>query len=55
MPTIYLSEMQKADSISRTYEAIVHGFVKEDSFSIDAPIGRKNDSIIERIISEDGK
>ena len=30
-------------------------FVKEDSFSIDAPIGRKNDSIIERIISEDGK
>lgn len=50
-----LSEMQKAGSIFRTYEAIVHGFVKEDSFSIDAPIGRKNDSIIERIISEDGK
>lgn len=50
-----LSEMQKAGSISRDYEAIVHGFIKEDSFEIDAPIGRKNGSIIERFISPEGK
>ena len=50
-----LSEMQKAGTISRNYEAIVHGFVKEDVFVIDAPIGRKNGSIIERFISPEGK
>lgn len=50
-----LSEMQKAGTISRNYEAIVHGFVKEDSFVIDAPIGRKDGSIIERFISPEGK
>lgn len=50
-----LSEMQKAGTISRDYEAIVHGFIKEDSFDIEAPIGRKDGSIIERFISPDGK
>lgn len=50
-----LSEMQKTGSIYRTYEAIVHGHVMEDSFTIEAPIGRKNGSIIERIITSEGK
>ncbi|MDF2065728.1 RluA family pseudouridine synthase [Bacillus sp. Cr_A10] len=50
-----LSEMQKIGSIYRTYEAIVHGHVMEDSFTIEAPIGRKNGSIIERIITSEGK
>ncbi|MEI4769692.1 RluA family pseudouridine synthase [Psychrobacillus sp. FJAT-51614] len=50
-----LSEMQKTGSVFRTYEAIVHGHVIEDSFTIEAPIGRKNGSIIERIISSEGK
>ncbi|TQR15804.1 RluA family pseudouridine synthase [Psychrobacillus lasiicapitis] len=50
-----LSEMQKAGTISRDYEAIVHGFIKEDAFTIDAPIGRKDGSIIERFISPEGK
>ena len=50
-----LSEMQKAGTISRDYEAIVHGFIKEDSFVIDAPIGRKDGSIIERFITPEGK
>lgn len=50
-----LSEMQKTGDIFRTYEAIVQGHIKEDHFTIEAPIGRKNGSIIERIISEDGK
>ncbi|MFJ8067291.1 RluA family pseudouridine synthase [Psychrobacillus sp. NPDC096426] len=50
-----LSEMQKAGTISREYEAIVHGFIQQDSFVIDAPIGRKDGSIIERLISQEGK
>ncbi|QFF98257.1 RluA family pseudouridine synthase [Psychrobacillus glaciei] len=50
-----LSEMQKKRAIFRTYEAIVHGHVKEDQLTIDAPIGRKDGSIIERVISSDGK
>lgn len=50
-----LSEMQKSNEISRTYEAIVHGYVEKDKFMIDAPIGRKDSSIIERMISTEGK
>ena len=50
-----LSKMQKSREIFRTYEAIVHGHLKEDQLTIDAPIGRKDGSIIERIISPDGK
>ncbi|WP_391208172.1 RluA family pseudouridine synthase [Psychrobacillus sp. L4] len=50
-----LSEMQKTRAIFRTYEAIVHGHVKEDQQTIDAPIGRKDGSIIERVVSPDGK
>lgn len=50
-----LSEMQKIGQISRTYEAIVHGHIGQDEFFIDAPIGRKNGSIIERVIDSDGK
>lgn len=50
-----LSEMQKMGEINRTYEAIVQGFVEKDTFIIDAPIGRKDGSIIERIISTEGK
>lgn len=50
-----LSEMQKLGQISRTYEAIVHGHVKQEKFLIDAPIGRKNGSIIERMIDVEGK
>lgn len=50
-----LSEMQKSGQISRTYEAIVHGHIQQDEFLIDAPIGRKNGSIIERVIDSEGK
>lgn len=50
-----LSEMQKSGLISRTYEAIVHGHIQQDEFLIDAPIGRKSGSIIERIIDSEGK
>lgn len=50
-----LSEMQKLGQISRTYEAFVHGHIGQDDFLIDAPIGRKNGSIIERVIDSEGK
>ncbi|MCC3355633.1 RluA family pseudouridine synthase [Bacillus sp. REN16] len=50
-----LSEQQKAGSLKRTYEAIVHGVLGEDSGTIDAPIGRKDDSIIERQVREGGQ
>ena len=46
---------QRSGEISREYEAIVHGHVKEDKQSILAPIGRKDTSIIEREVREDGQ
>lgn len=45
--------MQRAGSLHREYEAIVHGHV--ESQSIIAPIGRKDSSIIEREVREDGQ
>ncbi|MEH7381679.1 RluA family pseudouridine synthase [Bacillus sp. JJ1533] len=50
-----LSQQQKAGSLKRTYEAIVHGVIDEELGTIDAPIGRKDDSIIERQVREDGQ
>lgn len=50
-----LSEAQKSHTIYRTYEALVHGHVKEDFQQIIAPIGRKAGSIIEREVTEDGQ
>lgn len=39
----------------RRYEAIVEGHVVEDKFSINERIGRKDGSIIERMVREDGQ
>lgn len=50
-----LSKQHQQKQVQRTYEAIVHGELVEESGTIDAPIGRKNDSIIERIVCEDGQ
>nr|WP_304213034.1 RluA family pseudouridine synthase [Fredinandcohnia onubensis] len=50
-----LSEQQKAGRVKRAYEAIVHGKFDVDSGTIDAPIGRKDDSIIERQVRQDGQ
>lgn len=49
------SEQQKKKEIHRTYEAIVHGVIDQQAGVIDKPIGRKNSSIIEREICEDGQ
>ena len=45
--------MQREGAIHREYEAIVHGYVETQS--IIAPIGRKETSIIEREVREDGQ
>lgn len=50
-----LAKQQKQGKINRTYLAIVHGHLKSEQGSIDAPIGRKEDSIIERVVREDGQ
>lgn len=46
---------QRSGNVSREYEAIVHGHLTEDRQSIIAPIGRKESSIIEREVREDGQ
>ena len=50
-----LSKLQRANKIERVYRAIVYGKMPERSGTIDAPIGRNPDSIIERMVREDGK
>ncbi|MDR9792509.1 MULTISPECIES: RluA family pseudouridine synthase [unclassified Aeribacillus] len=49
------SKEQQKGAVKRTYIAIVHGRISEDEGTIDAPIARKDDSIIERTVREDGK
>ena len=46
---------QKQHGIIKQYEAIVHGHVVFDEQSIIAPIGRKETSIIERVVGEHGQ
>src|SRR5690625_7916015 len=47
--------MQQQYEIKRKYIAIIEGQPKVNSGTIDAPIGRKDDSIIERAVVENGK
>ncbi|WP_407271032.1 RluA family pseudouridine synthase [Radiobacillus sp. PE A8.2] len=50
-----LSNDQKAGKVNRSYFAIVEGVITEGSGTIDAPIGRKHDSIIERMVTSNGQ
>lgn len=50
-----ISMQQQEKKMKRRYEALVHGVVDKDQFTITAPIGRKNSSIIEREVREDGQ
>ncbi|MBK3494909.1 RluA family pseudouridine synthase [Viridibacillus sp. YIM B01967] len=50
-----MSEAQKRHDIHRTYEAIVHGHMELHQQEIIAPIGRKEGSIIERVVRDDGQ
>ncbi|WP_422123732.1 RluA family pseudouridine synthase [Planococcus sp. X10-3] len=50
-----LSVQQQEKKMSRRYDAFVHGLMEQEEFTITAPIGRKNSSIIEREVREDGQ
>lgn len=50
-----LAKQQRARLIERRYYALVEGVVKEDQGVIEAPIGRKAGSIIEREVRADGQ
>lgn len=50
-----LSEQQKQGEVKRRYQAITEGIVASDEGRIEAPIGRKHTSIIEREVREDGQ
>lgn len=50
-----LSEQMQMTGFMRRYRAIVEGYIEEDAFTIDQPIGRKDGSIIERVVRQDGQ
>lgn len=49
------SEAQKQGKVKRTYEAFAGGCIKSDCGTINKPIGRKSESIIEREVRPDGQ
>ena len=50
-----LSQQHQQKAVHRTYEALVHGVMEQETGTIDAPIARKEESIIERIVHESGQ
>ncbi|QDP42117.1 RluA family pseudouridine synthase [Radiobacillus deserti] len=50
-----LSRDQKIGLVNRSYYAIVEGHLHEKKSTIDLPIGRKAESIIQRAVLEDGQ
>jgi 23S rRNA pseudouridine1911/1915/1917 synthase len=50
-----LSKQQKNGNVKRTYEALAEGNIALEKGTIEKPIGRKLDSIIEREVRSDGK
>lgn len=50
-----LSEMQKKKRVDRLYDAFAEGVFSKETGTVDAPIGRCNDSIIKRTVRPDGQ
>ena len=50
-----LSDQLKTRTLSRTYYALVHGNVKEDAGTVDAPIGRDNHDRKKMTVTKSGK
>ncbi|MCY9380779.1 RluA family pseudouridine synthase [Bacillus inaquosorum] len=50
-----LSSAQKNGLVKRRYAAVVHGRMTQGEGTVDAPIGRHPDSIIERRVTPDGQ
>lgn len=51
----YLSEQFKAHSMKREYYALVHGNIKKDKGTIDAPLGRNKNDRMKMAIVESGR
>lgn len=49
------SQQQKAGGVKRIYEAFAFGILERDAGTVEAPIARKPDSIIEREVHPDGQ
>lgn len=50
-----LGKQQKMHGVRRTYEALVHGSLKEKEGTVEEPIARKSTSIIEREVNRNGQ
>lgn len=50
-----LADGQKSGDVARQYQAIIPGHMEIKEGTIDQPIGRKPDSIVERMVDVDGK
>jgi 23S rRNA pseudouridine1911/1915/1917 synthase len=50
-----LSEQMQTTGFDRSYTAFVEGYIEKDVFTIEEPIGRKDGSIIERTVRQDGQ
>lgn len=50
-----MSKQQREKTIQRVYIALVHGKLEQDQGTITSPVGRNPDSIIERMVREDGQ
>ncbi|MCI4135855.1 RluA family pseudouridine synthase [Bacillus vallismortis] len=50
-----LSSAQKSGLVKRRYMAVVHGRMTQVEGTVDAPIGRHPDSIIERVVTPEGQ
>lgn len=49
-----ISRMMKRDQVEKYYYAIVHGIVKLDESTINAPLGRSGEDPVRRAVVEDG-
>lgn len=50
-----LSEQQKLGTVKRRYQALAEGVIESNEGRVEAPIGRKSTSIMEREVREDGQ
>ncbi|GAE32684.1 RluA family pseudouridine synthase [Halalkalibacter hemicellulosilyticus] len=50
-----MSDLQNKGKVKRYYQALVHDRVHPPNGTVDAPIGRADDSIITRMVTENGK
>lgn len=52
---IHLSDMLKKHEVSRKYQALVHGYIPHETFSIDLPIARHSSQRKQMAVVKDGR